>query len=128
MVVLGNLGTLPSSRGKGAGTALTSWPFEKADREGVAVYLDTDEQGSAKRIYDRLGFKKVGEVSMAERKEATSIRHVRVFALWLTTLSYQGGLRPLEVWRKGHSYAHWYDSGAADEDLRPVERSADVKL
>lgn len=61
--MLGNLWTLPSYRGQGAGSALTSWPFERADREGVLVYLDTDEQGSAKRIYDRLGFKKVDEVS-----------------------------------------------------------------
>lgn len=61
--VLGNLGTLPAHRGKGAGTALTRWPFEKADQEGLPVYLDTDERGPAKRIYDRLGFEKVDEVS-----------------------------------------------------------------
>lgn len=29
----------------------------------MLVYLDTDELGAAKRIYDRLGFKKVDEVS-----------------------------------------------------------------
>lgn len=63
-LVLGNLGTLPSYRRRGTATALTRWPFEQADREGVPVYLDTDEIGEAKRIYDRLGFKKVDEVSM----------------------------------------------------------------
>lgn len=65
---LGNLGTLPSHRGKGAGTSLTRWPFDRADRERVAVYLETDELGMAKRMYERLGFKKVDEVSLARRE------------------------------------------------------------
>lgn len=72
--MLGNLGTLPSARGKGAGTALTSWPFERADREGVLVYLDTDEQGRARRIYDRLGFEKVGEVCGCVDDEHITLR------------------------------------------------------
>ena len=61
-VVLGNLGTLPWYQRKGAASALSSWPFEKADEEEVPVYLDTDEAGPAIRMYERLGFSRVDEV------------------------------------------------------------------
>lgn len=61
--MLGNLVTLPTYKRQGAGSALTSWPFGRADEEGVVVYLDTDEVGGARAMYERLGFGKVDEVS-----------------------------------------------------------------
>ena len=73
LAVLGNLGTLPAYRRQGAASALIRWPFEKADEEGVVVYLDTDELGDAKRMYDRLGFKKVDEVCMDLRHWARRV-------------------------------------------------------
>lgn len=62
-LVLGNLVTLPTYKRQGAGSALTSWPFETADAEDVLVYLDTDQDGAAREMYERLGFGKVDEVS-----------------------------------------------------------------
>lgn len=62
-IVLGNVGTLPWYKRKGAATALISWPFEDADRDGMIVYLDTDQDGSARRIYERLGFRRAGEAA-----------------------------------------------------------------
>lgn len=53
--LLGNLGTLEWHRGRGAASALTAWPFERADMDGIAVYLDTNAAGSARRLCECLG-------------------------------------------------------------------------
>lgn len=55
---LGNLGTLPWYQRRGAASALIRWPFERADREDLPVYLETDEAGIPRRMYERLGFER----------------------------------------------------------------------
>ena len=60
-VVLCNIGTLPWYKRRGAASALTRWPFGDADRDKVLVYLDTDQYGVARRIYESLGFQRAGE-------------------------------------------------------------------
>ena len=42
---------------------MVQWPLDKADKQGEIAYLDTEETGDALRIYERLGFKKVGETT-----------------------------------------------------------------
>ena len=37
-----NLCTDPEHERRGAASKLMKWPFERADQEGVACYLDTD--------------------------------------------------------------------------------------
>ena len=59
--MLGNIGTLPWYQRQGAATALTRWPFEEADRDKVLIYLDTDQDGNARRMYEALGFRCAGE-------------------------------------------------------------------
>lgn len=54
---------MPSYQRRGAGSALTSWPFDRADKENVLVYLDTDDKGQAHGMYSRLGFRRVDEVT-----------------------------------------------------------------
>ncbi|PWY83575.1 hypothetical protein BO70DRAFT_403857 [Aspergillus heteromorphus CBS 117.55] len=57
----GNLATDPKYQRHGAASKLIRTPFEEADREGVACYLDTDLHGPAIELYKRNGFKQVGE-------------------------------------------------------------------
>ena len=54
--VLMNIGTAKASQQRGAATALVKQTFDAADREQVAIYLDTDSDGAAKRLFDKLGF------------------------------------------------------------------------
>lgn len=59
--VLMNIGTAKASQQRGAATALVKQTFDAADREQVAIYLDTDSDGAAKRLFDKLGFEEVGK-------------------------------------------------------------------
>lgn len=59
-----NLGTSSAWQRKGAASTLVRWPFEAADQEGVLVYLDTALDGPGRSLYERLGFKPVGECSI----------------------------------------------------------------
>ena len=59
--MLCNIGTLPWYKRNGAASALIRWPFRDADKDQVLVYLDTDQDGVARRIYERLGFQRAGE-------------------------------------------------------------------
>jgi ribosomal protein S18 acetylase RimI-like enzyme len=63
-IVLGNLGTLPEHEGRGAGSALTAWPFQNADRDGISVRCGTNGQGRARKLYERLGFSIVDELTI----------------------------------------------------------------
>ncbi|KAK5134981.1 hypothetical protein LTR08_005933 [Meristemomyces frigidus] len=76
--LLGNLGTLPAYQRRGAASALTSWPFAEADKEGVIVYLDTDEAGDARRMYEKLGFERVGDASFDLSKHGGQGRHTHM--------------------------------------------------
>ena len=60
--MLQNLGTTPHYRRQGAASALVKWVFERADAEGVIVFLDTAEDGFARQMYGRLGFEVEGEL------------------------------------------------------------------
>ena len=40
---------------------LSQWPFKEADQQGILMYLDTDQDGNARRIYERFGFHRAGE-------------------------------------------------------------------
>ena len=55
--VLGNVGTLPSYQRRGAASALVQWPNDEADKAGIPIYLDTNQDGHARRMYERLGFR-----------------------------------------------------------------------
>lgn len=75
---------------RGAASALIRWPFENADRDAVLVYLDTDQDGNDRKIYDRLGFNRVGEAAW----DSVSIRQLR------------------------YPYTHCHDSGTAMTELQ----------
>ena len=38
-----------------------TWPFERADREGIVCYLNSQADGEGVKLYERLGFRKVNE-------------------------------------------------------------------
>jgi ribosomal protein S18 acetylase RimI-like enzyme len=62
--VLMNIGTMKTSRQKGAATALVKGAIEAADREKVSIYLDTVSEGPARELFDKLGFEEVGRFEM----------------------------------------------------------------
>lgn len=59
-----NLGTSGAWQRKGAASTLVRWPFEDADKEGILVYLDTASDGPGRALYEKLGFRKVGECNI----------------------------------------------------------------
>lgn len=54
---LNQLATHPDYQGRGAARMMLDWGMERADREGLAVYLDATEKGMP--VYERRGFKLV---------------------------------------------------------------------
>ena len=62
--MLGNLATHPTYQRKGAASALVKWPFEEADRDDVIIYLDTAANGMAYHMYEKLGFREMGSMSI----------------------------------------------------------------
>ena len=54
------LGVHPDARGEGIGRQLTRGMFERADREGRPVYLETQDARNV-RLYESLGFEVVVE-------------------------------------------------------------------
>lgn len=72
--ILMHMVTRTSQRGRGAAGILIRWGMEQAEKEGVPAYLEAGVLG--KPIYERLGFKQVGdllEVDMREYGIETSI-------------------------------------------------------
>jgi RimJ/RimL family protein N-acetyltransferase len=59
-----NIGTGRDWQQKGAAMALMKWTFEAADREKVAIYLDTVAEGAAQRLFEKMGFLQVGQFEM----------------------------------------------------------------
>ncbi len=61
----------PDHRGRGIGTALLTGLLADADAQGRAVVLAVDRGSPARRLYERLGFRVVGEddVRLALRRE-----------------------------------------------------------
>ncbi|KEQ94900.1 hypothetical protein AUEXF2481DRAFT_226298 [Aureobasidium subglaciale EXF-2481] len=58
--LLMNIGTAKTWQQRGAAMALVKRAFDAADREKVAIYLDTVSEGPARRLFDKLGFEEVG--------------------------------------------------------------------
>lgn len=59
--MLDQLVTLPAHQRRGAGSMLLTWPFDRADKEGVVCYHDTEAGGKAVALYEKLGYVKVDQ-------------------------------------------------------------------
>jgi ribosomal protein S18 acetylase RimI-like enzyme len=61
-----SIGVAPEHRSRGVGTALLKALVERAQREGMpALSLSVEEENPALRLYERLGFRRVGRVGGA---------------------------------------------------------------
>jgi len=78
LTVLMNIGTVKTSRQKGAATALVKRAIEAADRGKVSIYLDTVSEGPAKGLFDKLGFQEVGRFDIELSKYGGQGRHSHV--------------------------------------------------
>jgi ribosomal protein S18 acetylase RimI-like enzyme len=64
-----NVGTIPSHRGKGIGTALSLHALNHAITAGVRrVFLQTQPNGSVQRLYEKLGCAKLFEAAIAYKQ------------------------------------------------------------
>ena len=72
------LGTHPEHRGKGVGMALLADTLARIDAEGQPAYLESSNPANDAR-YERLGFRKVGELATPDgaHRAATMWREVR---------------------------------------------------
>ena len=59
--MLNQLFTLPDHQRRGAGSMLLTWAFERADKEGMVCYLDTEANGKVIALYEKHGYVKVDE-------------------------------------------------------------------
>lgn len=58
------IGVAPAGQGRGLGTALMRPTLDACDRDGLAAYLEASCERNM-RLYERLGFRVVGEASFA---------------------------------------------------------------
>jgi hypothetical protein len=65
--ILMHMVTRTSQRGRGAAGMLIRWGMEQAEKEGVPAYLEAGVTG--KPIYERLGFKQVGDLLEVNLRE-----------------------------------------------------------
>jgi ribosomal protein S18 acetylase RimI-like enzyme len=56
-----DIALLPEHRGRGIGSALLHDLFAEAAAAGKRVTVHVEEYNPARRLYERLGFKKIGE-------------------------------------------------------------------
>ena len=70
------LAVAPEGRGRGVGSALTSWCIERARSHGCTglVLSSMDRMRTAHRLYERLGFRRVPELDW------TPVPHVQLIA------------------------------------------------
>ena len=54
--VLNQLVTLPEHQRRGAGGMLLTWPVERAAKEGIVCYLDTELDGEVVKMYEKREF------------------------------------------------------------------------
>ncbi|KAL8646498.1 MAG: hypothetical protein Q9226_006825 [Calogaya cf. arnoldii] len=54
--VLNQLVTLPEHQRRGASGMLLTWPVERAAKEGILCYLDTELDGEVVKMYGKRGF------------------------------------------------------------------------
>ena len=59
--MLSQLVTLPKHQRRGAGSMLLTWPFERADKEGMVCYLQTEADGKVMALYEKHGYVRVSE-------------------------------------------------------------------
>ena len=76
--MLGNLGTLPWYQRREAASTLVRWWFERADKDGFSVFLDTDLDGQGRPLYERLGFERVGEAVLDLAKYGGTGTHTHI--------------------------------------------------
>ena len=57
--VLHNFAVFPAHKEGGAGAMLLSWPFGRADEEGVVCYADVEEGGETMALAEKVGFVRV---------------------------------------------------------------------
>jgi len=69
-----NLATSPQYQRKGIGSQLLRYGLEKADRDGVKVYVTASPMGE--KVYKRLGFEEVGRLSIDLRGFGGEGEHV----------------------------------------------------
>ena len=61
--ILMDITLAPASRGSGLGTQLCQAVMDEAAQKGKIVSLHVEDENPARRLYDRLGFVAVGEVT-----------------------------------------------------------------
>ncbi|MBN2908939.1 GNAT family N-acetyltransferase [Polycladomyces sp. WAk] len=66
---------LPAFQNRGIGTALIRQLLEEAHQQGVAVTLQVLKMNPARRLYERLGFRVVGETEIKYRMKAKEEKH-----------------------------------------------------
>lgn len=77
-LALCNVGSLPWNKRRGAATALIRWSFEEGNKDEVVVYLETDQDGRARRKYERLGFTRAGAAVFELLEYGGSGVHTRI--------------------------------------------------
>jgi GNAT superfamily N-acetyltransferase len=65
------LGTHPDFRGRGVGMALLADNLARIDEEGVPAYLESSNPDNV-RLYERVGFERVGEFSTPDRSHVVA--------------------------------------------------------
>ncbi|HEV3351667.1 MAG TPA: GNAT family N-acetyltransferase [Acidimicrobiales bacterium] len=60
-----DIALLPEHRGQGTGSSLLTHLVEEADRNGRSVSLHVERTNPAWRLYERLGFRAVGEAGLS---------------------------------------------------------------
>ncbi len=74
---LNRLAVRPEARGLGLGTKLVYGLICEARKVGFKqIYLETtDAQKDARRLYEKVGFVKIGECGLVHTKNATFLKH-----------------------------------------------------
>ena len=76
--VLCNITTPPCYQRRAAASALIRRTFEDADRDGVIICLDTEENSNPRRIYESLGFIHVGEATWDLSQYGSTVLHTHI--------------------------------------------------
>ena len=64
-----DIALLPSFRGQGIGSSLLHELIEESDNTGKPVSIHVEQYNPAKRLYERLGFRPIGEVGVYDLME-----------------------------------------------------------
>ena len=80
MVVLMDIALLPAYRNRGIGTPLIRDLIDEAARTGRPLRLHVEAFNPARRLYERLGFKKIGEYGLYSEMEWRAERELQQHA------------------------------------------------